>query len=228
MADGDVRPVLITRPTEDSRPLAATSVRAGGQPILEPLLTIGYLDEKLDLDNIQGIIFTSANGVRAYIRLTPRRDHPIYAVGPASAREAETAGFKEIHIAAGDVESLAEMIQAKAKPKDGAFLHAAGSKLAGDLSGDLQTHGYEIRRAVLYDAGKADRLSQNAIDAIKSTQGCIIPLFSPRTAETLLALVRDAGVSSHLGKCTALCLSQAVADKLTDSDWGHIQVTDRP
>ncbi|WP_181905422.1 uroporphyrinogen-III synthase [Aestuariispira insulae] len=222
------RPVLITRPTEDARELASTAARAGAQPVLEPLLTIGYLDEKLELDGLQGLIFTSANGVRAFTRLTKRRDHSVYAVGPASAREAREAGFKKVHVAAGDVEALADMIRDKCVPNQGAFLHAAGSALAGDLAGELGRSGFEIRRAVLYSAGKADRLSQNALDAIKSPQGCIIPLFSPRTAETLLALVTEAGVSSQLAGCTALCLSQAVADKLTPSQWATVIVVDRP
>ena len=222
------RPVLITRPTEDSRDLASATARAGGQPVLEPLLTIGYLDEKLDFDGLQGLIFTSANGVRAFTRLTEQRDFPVYAVGPASAKEARASGFGEVHVAAGDVEALAEMIRDKCAPQDGAFLHAAGSSVAGDLAGELGKADFEIRRVVLYSAGKADRLSQNAVDAIKSPQGCIIPLFSPRTAQTLLALVADAGLSSRLEACTALCLSKAVADKLAGSQWRKIIITSRP
>jgi len=63
--------------------------RRGHQAISTPLLSVRFHDsEPLKLDGVQGILVTSANGIRALARLSERRDLPVFAVGPQTAREA--------------------------------------------------------------------------------------------------------------------------------------------
>ena len=45
------------------------------------------------LDGVQAILATSANGVRALARRTPRRDLPLFAVGPQTAARGAEAGI---------------------------------------------------------------------------------------------------------------------------------------
>ena len=52
----------------------------------------------LDLDGVQALIATSANGVRAFAARDPRRSLPVCAVGDATARAASDAGFADVEL----------------------------------------------------------------------------------------------------------------------------------
>src|SRR4051812_16935975 len=102
------------------------------------MLDIRNLDNvAIDLTNVQAVLFTSANGVRAFAAAERRRDIPAFAVGEATAAAARLAGFTTVDTAGGDVAALADLVRERLTPARGALLHAAGSAVAGDLSGVL-------------------------------------------------------------------------------------------
>lgn len=98
---------LVTRPKEDSEGVAHALAQRGLEVMVEPLLDIAPVEgARLDLDGAQGILVTSANGIRALARLHPGRDLTVWAVGDASARAAREMGFTQIESAGGDVDTL--------------------------------------------------------------------------------------------------------------------------
>lgn len=172
--------LLITRPQEDAEPLAARLRELGHEVMIEPLLGIRFHDQPIpDLTGVQGLLFTSANGVRALARLTARRDLPAWTVGDASAAAAREAGFTRVESAAGDVTKLAALVTARCDPAAGALFHAAASVLAGDLSGLLEAAGFTVRRAVLYEACTATALTPACREALAAGTLDAILLFSP-------------------------------------------------
>ena len=225
--------LLITRPQADAEPLAQQLQGLGHQVVTEPLLDIRYLDtakadtERL-LDGAQALLVTSANGLRAFAAASPRRDVAVYAVGEASAFAATEAGFSNVKSAAGDVAALAGQVAENLDPQDGALLHVAGTRVAGDLAGSLEKAGFEVRRAVLYEAIKARHLSSSvsADFAAGSFDGVL--LFSPRTAESFVDLVKQAGLTEACEDMTAFCLSDAVAEKAHLLDWRQVRIAARP
>src|SRR5579885_2968460 len=103
---------LITRPEEDARPLADALKSRGIATVIEPLLSIRVLPEAApgltqDLEGVQALLFTSANGARAFAELSPRRDIGVLAVGDATAAAARALGFSAVESAGGDVQALA-------------------------------------------------------------------------------------------------------------------------
>src|SRR6202000_2067728 len=130
---------LITRPLEDAKPLADLLSARGVDCIVEPLLEIvPHDDAEIDLDGVQALLFTSANGVRAFAAHSPRRDLKVLTVGEGSAEAARAAGFNDVTAAGGDVDALAALAKLKLDPKSGALFHGAASALAGDLQGKLE------------------------------------------------------------------------------------------
>ena len=78
--------ILITRPIEDAKPLADALNERGVEVLIEPLLEIKQFDNVvIELAEVQALLFTSANGVRAFAALTPRRDLKAFTVGDGSA-----------------------------------------------------------------------------------------------------------------------------------------------
>jgi uroporphyrinogen-III synthase len=220
--------ILITRPIEDARPLADALAERGIQVLIEPLLEIRHLDDaEIDLTGVQALLFTSANGVRAFVALSPRRDLKVLTVGDGSADAARQAGFPNVESAKGDVEALAALVVDRLKAADGILFHAAGTVTAGDLKIRLEGLGYQVRRAQLYEAKIATSLSTET--RANLTLGGIdaVLLFSPRTAATFAELWQAAG-SPSLDRVHALCLSAAVAREIGNLGWAGVEIADRP
>lgn len=207
--------ILITRPREDAEPLAATLAQHGIDALIEPLMHAEPIPGgPLDLDGVQALIATSANGVRAFAGRDQRRSLPVCAVGDATARAAREAGFAEVASASGDVEALAEMIIVSHDPAAGAMLHIAGTVSAGDLGGRLSAAGFDYRRAVLYGMQPAQTLSPVAREALAERTLAGVALYSPRTAALFAQLVAAHDLAACCGGLRAYCLSAAVAEKV--------------
>jgi uroporphyrinogen-III synthase len=191
------------------------------------MLAISFVEHAVvDLRGVQGVMFTSANGARAYAAATDARALPVYAVGDRTADAARTSGFTTVHSAKGDVNSLAALVRAKTRPDDGALVHPAGSAVAGDLAGMLGAVGYEVRRVVLYEARTATSLSVEASTALRAGGVDMILFYSPRSAATFVRLA--VGLESSCAAVDVLCLSQAVATAVQKITWRDVIVAQTP
>lgn len=221
--------VLLTRPAEDSTVLAARLAAHGVETLVEPMLDIEYRRVPApDLTGVQGLLITSASGIRAFGRVCERRTIPVWAVGPGSAREAQTLGFQTVEHAGGDVAALGALVRERLNPADGELLHVAGSHLAGDLAGTLENHGYVYRRVVMYEARQRRTLSTSCIEAVRDGTIDSVALYSPRTALSLVAAIRAAGLEPCCRNITAFCLSRAVAVEARAMDWRRIEISRTP
>src|SRR5260370_37190467 len=158
---------LVTRPRAEAAGLADVLATRGIEAIVEPLLDIHYRDVLApDLSGIQAILCTSANGVRALAGLSPEREWPLFAVGETTAARARAGSFARVESAGGNVADLARLVREKLRPDDGSLLHVAGTDIAGDLAGTLRADGFDIARAVLYEARPAAALSAATLRAL--------------------------------------------------------------
>ncbi len=305
--------VMITRPRLEAASLAAALEALAVESLIEPLLHIQFIEGAVpNLNGVQALLVTSANGIRAFdtsvgdsppgSRPPPRsagasrglngpvavdtpaftssptpatagrrssgvsqgvakakgpngparrlrgikpsfprpafegqqtliRDNkkiPVYTVGDASARAARGLGFASVTSASGDVESLAGLVVERLRPEDGALLHIAGTKVAGDLAGLLKDKGFAYRREMLYRAQKAEAFSDAALGAFRDGGLDGILFFSPRTAKTFVNLARAARLEQAVGRLDAYCLSGAVADEAGALAWRSVRTAARP
>lgn len=221
--------VLITRPEEDATDLVAELAVRGIEAVLAPLLAIDFVDEApLDLSGVQALLMTSANGVRAFARNTPERGLKVLAVGDATARAAEAAGFTDVVSAAGDVDDLAVLAAGRLDPGAGVLLHPAGSKVAGDLAGMLERAGFSYRRCVLYAARMASRLPEKARAGLAAGEFAGVLIYSPRTGATFKRLIEAAGLAPALAGVRAYCLSANVAAAVAELPWAAVETAARP
>lgn len=218
---------LVTRPQIDAIPLAQALEARGLDVVVEPLLDIVQLTLDPPLDDVQGILATSANGVRALAANTTRRDLTLWAVGDATAGEAERSGFAHVETAGGDVAMLADLVARKADPRRGALLHVAGSHVAGDLAGRLSARGFTVQRTVLYEARAAEALSPELVALLEDEEVDFALFFSPRTAASFVTLASAAGLGD-LSAVHAYALSVAVAEALGPLVWRSIRIADQP
>ena len=216
--------ILVTRPLEDGRQIAARLAEMGHQALLAPLLEPRFLDgPEPALEDVQAILATSANGIRALIRRTPRRDIPIFAVGPQTAEEATKAGFNQVRSADGDAAALAEAATRWARSED-VLLHVCGEDAPGTLTDALAARGFTIRRAVLYGMAAAAELPLETRAALRDGGLDAVMFFSPRTAGLFLELAQGLPIAG----LTAFCISPNTARALPQGVFADIRVAAKP
>ena len=206
--------LILTRPRRQSRAFATAVEEAlPGRfaVIVAPLIEIVPVAAEIDLAGLQGIVFTSGNGVEQFAARSGDRGLPAFCVGEITAAAARAAGFAA-HSADGDVGALAALVAAAWRPGAGDFLHVRGRHAAGDLVALLAAAGVPARAAEIYD--QVPRAIGGAARALLAAGGlAVVALFSPRSARLFAAQARAAGWP--LGRVTAVSLS-ANADAALD------------
>ena len=102
--------VLVTRPRDDAEDTAAKLIARGHEPVIAPLIEIKLLPgDEIALDDVQAVLITSANGVRALAKRTKRRDVKVFTVGEQSAEVARALGFADIVPGRGGAHALAQL-----------------------------------------------------------------------------------------------------------------------
>jgi uroporphyrinogen-III synthase len=217
--------VLVTRPLDDANETAALLRARGHEPVVAPLLEVHYHDgHPLHLNGIQGLLATSANGVRAFARRTSRRDFPVFAVGSQTAQAARDAGFDTVHNADGNANTLAQTVQATARPLDGPLLHAAGAEAEGRLAAALTVAGFTVRTEVLYDVPSVADLPPAARDAFPTLDAVLI--FSARSAQAFVDCATRAGLTPV--NLIAVAISAAAAKPLSALAFREVRVAAHP
>ncbi|MEQ9519246.1 MAG: uroporphyrinogen-III synthase [Parvibaculum sp.] len=223
---------LVTRPVEDAGKTASRLRALGHQVFLEPLLTIQFYENvDLQCDGLQALLATSANGVRALMARPDAalwKDAPLFAVGVTTAALAREVGFVEVIEAQGDVSSLSALVRQMCASGAGRLLHLSGVVSAGDLAGDLAQAGFQVEKAVLYEAVAAPSLSDVIVDALRAGEIDGVLLYSPRSAEIFVDLVKKAGLADICASLEAYCLSANAARPLRSLGFKALHIAERP
>lgn len=225
--------VLITRPRDEAEALAGRIRSLGFIPLVDPMIEIRtFPDVGVDSRNLQAVVFTSANGVRALGNAqnwaTFPRDLTAFAVGAATAAAARAAGFTAVIEGPGTVEDLARLIAEGCSSSRGPLLHVSGSVVARDLAPLLAKTGLTVTRAVLYESVQATQLQGETHDGFARGTIDAVLFFSPRTARTFVSLVTDANLIGTMGSVVALSLSPAVTEVLAPLAFARTVTVARP
>jgi uroporphyrinogen-III synthase len=213
--------VLITRPEEDAARTVAALVERGHEGIAMPLLEVRFHDgAEIALDRVQAVLATSATGVRALARRAPRRDVPLFAVGPQTAQEAQSLGFTKVRNAQGDSRTLAAAVAGWAAPTAGPLLHIKSAEADGTLAALLKAQGFRIENAVLYEVAAVERLPPLPPDLDAAL------FYSARSAAIFRTLVAEAQLS--VSGVIAVCIGNAAADALTPLRFRDVRVAAEP
>ncbi len=218
-------PVIITR-AEPGNSETAARVEERGLPYLKaPMLTLQASGHELpDLSGVQGVLFTSANGVRAFCAASERRDVTAWCVGPATLEEARSSGFTVRKHGDGNAQDLAELVIGQAAPEAGTLLHVANSAAAGNLADTLRGAGFETVFAPLYDAVATFELAAPVQNALRGGAACAVLIHSAKGAEAFGALTKEADCAGH----HLVAVSAAAARPLMSRTFEQVHLAERP
>lgn len=219
-------PVIITRAQPGADETAQRVQRMGLSAIVSPVLTQQDRSEAAlpDAETLSGLVFTSANGVRAYSARRPDRTLPAWCVGPATAAAAREAGYAQVRESAGNAADLAAFIASQAAPATKPLLHVANAAAKGDLIKLLADHGFATVFAPLYDMRPAAALSDAARNALTCDTPCLVLIHSAKGAQRFADLCAEFCLN-HL---SAAVISDAAAKPLNVIKLSAIQIAPRP
>lgn len=162
------RQLIVLRPEPGAGETAARAERAGWDVIIAPLFTIAPRAWAMPaVDDFDALMMTSANAARhGGEGLAQFGDLPLYAVGKATAKAAEEAGFENIRVHGPNAGALADALRADRRSK---ILH-----LAGEEARPFDESGLMVTRIAVYAArpaeppGLAEALSEPVVALLHS------------------------------------------------------------
>jgi uroporphyrinogen-III synthase len=222
--------LIVTRPEADAAEMAERIEAMGHRVSLAPLLEMRPTGTRLDFTEVQAIVATSRNALRA-LADGPALDAvtrlPIFVVGPASAELAREIGFTNVTAGTGGGRQLLPLIAEACPVNGGPLLYLSGDAVAFDMGAALSGAGYDVRHQVVYEAVEASSLPGSVVAAIRGGEVAGVIVMSARTARVFVRLAHDAGARGEAGKLAYLCISRTVADALGEPQ-PRVLVADRP
>lgn len=176
------------------------------------------------LEGLSGLLFTSANGVRAFAKAADRRDLTAWCVGPATLVAAKDVGFLDLRHGNGDAGDLASLIEREAAPESGKLLHVANDAAAGHLVERLSAAGFTVDFAPLYTTLQAKALSRSVKQALVDAVPICVLIHSAKGAEAFAALTKAHDLSRH----SLVAVSANAAAPLAGFGFAQTQIAVRP
>lgn len=221
--------LLLTRPLGDSKRTAQLLRQTNIDVHIDPLMRVESLGmPKNNLGEYQALIFTSANGVRAFCVKNIKCTLPIFVVGNNTRDVALQNGLEPVISADGDVKKLSDTIISTLTPSDGPLLYQTGEHIAGTLVKDLERAGFRVIHQKTYAVVAAQSLSNDTKSLLKKGSIDYIPFYSPRSALIFKELIEAADLQNTLAKVSALCISPAVEKIISTLGWEKILTAQKP
>ena len=174
------RRVLVTRPRDQAAALAAPLEELGAEVLIQPAIEISPPDDWSDVDaaieslaDVDWLVFSSANGVRAFLDRITSTSRDIRALGNvriAAIGPGTDAELARYHLAADVVpesfraESLAASLTDVARGKRCLLIRASrGRKVLGET---LAAAGADVREVIVYQSADVTMADESIREAL--------------------------------------------------------------
>ena len=219
--------ILVTRASPGAEETAERLEVLGYRPVLSPAISIVSLSPQpaVDLSGVDGLVFTSANGVRAFAEVSEDRSRRAWCVGPATEAAAGEAGFADTRCAHGDADMLVEFILARPAGK-GTLLHVANDAATGKVVERLNAAGRSARFLALYTTQPTAELSPEVIAAFRSGKIQGVLVHSAKGADAFVGLADAFGLD--LSTVCLLAVSERATGSARNLHWKKVHIAGAP
>lgn len=205
--------IWVTRSAPDNKQTTARLSGIGVPSVCVPVLFIKPIEARDNHPDVDGLIFTSLNGVRHHPVCDERLELPVFAVGDRTAQATRALGYRRVCSARGDIRDLEKLIRERVSSGK-TLLHYGARHTAGNLVETLGRDGYTVLRTIVYEAqaiGEIDiRRSLPEWDALRG-----VLIHSPRAA-LIVSKLLEPERSAFSG--TVYCISSAAAQAFDHLD----------
>jgi|TARA_A100001011_G_C14223781_1_gene805653 uroporphyrinogen-III synthase len=218
--------ILITRPLIDSEDLMGKFFSMGHKIIQLPTLKIISADMKpIDSNEYKAFIFTSANAIRNLKLTNLNKEKLCFCVGAITEKIARENGFINTLSAGGTVNALKNLIINSDKiEKKSKIAYLCGDNVSQNLDLDLEKEGFKIKKIINYFSEKITELNDENRKIIENYPPNIIYVYSLRSAESFIEIVKNYSLYRLMTGSTVMCISKKVANIFVSNGWKKIKI----
>lgn len=215
--------ILLTRPLQDCSEMILKFQSLGNKVSHLPLLRIDKVNyNKIDLLNLKGIIFTSANAVNFFDMKTIDKKIFCFCVGNATEKKARSIGFQNVIAAEGNVENLKELILRNFDQKDGKMIYASGETISINLDKELIKEGYDVERVINYKTTHNEKFDDSFIKELKLNMPDIVYVYSQNSASSFLKFIKLYQSENLWMDTNLMCIGEKTSAILNEIKWKKI------
>ena len=218
--------ILITRPLIDSEDLMGKLFSLGHKIVHIPTLKISAASvSSVDVKKYDAFIFTSANAIRN-LKLNNRDTNKIcFCVGSITEKIVRQKGYNNTISAGGTVNALKNIIlNSDQIDKKKSIAYFCGDYISSNLDIELKNEGLQIDKIINYTSEKITDLNEENNKIIKNHPPDIIFIYSKRSAESFIEIVKKYSLNGLMTESRVLCISEKVLDVLKKSGWKKLEV----
>jgi uroporphyrinogen-III synthase len=218
--------ILITRPLMDAEDLMEKFFAYGHKIIHLPTLKISTVKTELvNPDNFDAFVFTSANAVKNLKLANTNKNLYCFCVGSITEKIARQSGFTNTISAGGTVNALKNLIMISDKVnKNSNLAYFCSDNISYDLDLELRKEGLKIKKIINYTSEVISDLNNENKKLIENYPPDLIYIYSARSAESFMTIVKNYGLNPLVTQSTVMCISKKIASILKSYGWKKIEV----
>ena len=217
--------ILITRPLIDAEDLMGKLFSLGHKIIHIPTLQVKPVTNlKCDAKNYDAFIFTSANAIRNLKLINEDKKKLCFCVGSITEKIVRQKGYSNTISAGGNVNALKNIILNSDFDKRKKIAYFCGDYIASDLDLDLKREGYFIDKVINYSSEKIIDLNNENEKILNNHPPDIIFVYSKRSAESFVELVKKYTLNGLMTGSRVLCISEKVLNVFKQLGWKNLEV----
>jgi len=218
--------ILLTRPLIDAEDLMGKFFSLGHKIIHIPTLKISAANiDPVDDKKYDAFIFTSTNAIRNLKLINSDKSKICFCVGSITEKIVRQAGYNNTISAGGTVNALKNIIlnsdQIDKKKK---FAYFCGDNISSNLDVELDQEGHQIDKIINYTSEKITDLNEENNKIIKNHPPDIIYIYSKRSAESFVEIVKKYALNRLMTESRVLCISEKVLSVLKKAGWKKLEI----
>ena len=218
--------ILITRPLIDSEDLMGKLFSLGHKIVHIPTLKISAANvSSVDAKKYDAFIFTSANAIRN-LKLNNQDTNKIcFCVGSITEKIVRQKGYNNTISAGGTVNALKNIILSSDQiDKKKSIAYFCGDYISSNLDIELKNEGFQVDKIINYTSEKITDLNEENNKIIKNHPPDIIFIYSKRSAESFIEIVKKYSLNGLMTESRVLCISEKVLGVLKKTGWKKLEV----
>ena len=218
--------ILITRPLIDSEDLMGKLFSLGYKIVHIPTLKISAANVgSVDANKYDAFIFTSANAIRN-LKLDNQDVSKIcFCVGSITEKIVRQKGYNNTISAGGTINALKNIIlNSDQIDKKKSIAYFCGDYISSDLDLELKNDGFQVDKIINYTSKKITDLNKENNKIINNHPPDIIFIYSKRSAESFVEIVKKYSLNGLMTESRVLCISEKVLGVLKKSGWKKLEV----
>ena len=218
--------ILTTRPLIDAEDLMEKFFTLGHKIIHMPTLKISPVkSEPIDGSQYNAFIFTSANAIRNLKVIKQDKSKLCFCVGTMTEKITRMLGYNNTISAGGTVNALKNLIISSGHiNEESKIAYFCGDNVSYDLDLELKREGIKTNKVINYTSEKITDLSEENKKIIESHPPDIILVYSIRSAQSFIEIVKNYSLYPIMTESTVMCISKKVANIFSDKGWKKIKI----